>query len=83
MNAIARTPKQLAALLRRARRQANLTQAQLGEKAGLWQETISKIEGGQGATRISTLFELLAALDLELEIKPRSKGAAIDIEDMF
>mgnify|MGYP003675837796 CR=1 FL=1 len=31
----------------------------------------------------ATIFDLLAALDLEIEIKPRSKGSAADIEDVF
>ena len=83
MSQIALTPKQLAAILRRVRRKADLTQARLGEKARLWQETVSKIEGGQGATKIATIFDLLAALDLELEIKPRGKRSAADIEDVF
>ncbi|WP_421708621.1 hypothetical protein [Algihabitans sp.] len=81
MSQIARTPKQLAAILRRVRRKTDLIQARLGEKAGLWQETVSKIEGGPGATKIATIFDLLAALDLE--IKPRGKGSAADIEDVF
>lgn len=83
MKLVARTPKQLAAILRRTRRQAGLTQAQLGEKAGMWQETISKIEGGNTATRMGTLFELLAALDLELVVQERSKGSPMEIEDIF
>ena len=66
-----------------ARRKADLTQARLGEKAGLWQETVSKIKGEQGAMKSAMIFDLLAALDLELEIKPRGKGSAADIEDVF
>lgn len=83
MGQIVRTPKQLGAIIRRARRQADLTQAQLGEKAGLWQETVSRIEGGQGTTRIATILDLLAALDLEIKVEPRRKGSGADIEDVF
>ena len=83
MPQVARTPKQLGAIIRRARRNAKLTQAALGKKAGLWQETVSKIEGGQSAARIGTIFDLLAALNLEIDIQPRSKGSAQDIEDIF
>jgi HTH-type transcriptional regulator/antitoxin HipB len=83
MNDIARTPKHLGAIIRRARRAAGLTQAALGERAGLWQETVSRIENGNGATKLETLFDLLAALDLDLTIGPRSKGSAADIEDIF
>ena len=83
MDQIARTPVQLGAVLRRSRRAAKLSQQMLGEKAGLWQETISKIEAGQKATKIATIFDLLAALDLEMLIQPRTKGSAADIEDAF
>ena len=83
MNHIVRTAKQLGSVIRRIRRLNNLTQAELGEKSILWQETISKIEGGQNTTKIGTIFDLLAALDLEMEIKPRSRGSAMTIEDAF
>ena len=83
MTEIARTPKQIGAAIRRARRATGLSQAQLGEKAGVWQETVSKIENGVGGTKIDTVFDLLAALDLEIQIAPRSKGSAAEIEDVF
>lgn len=83
MEQIARTPDQLGAIIRRRRRAARRTQAELGSIAGLRQETISKIETGQGATRIDTLCDLLAALDLELVVQPRSRAGAGDIEDIF
>lgn len=83
MSQIARTPKQLGEALRRYRTLANLSQTQLAAKAGLRQATISQIEGGQGATRFETLCALLAALDVELIVAPRSKSSAKDIEDIF
>ncbi len=83
MQTIARTPKQVGDALRRTRKLKKLSQAELGEKTNLWQETISKIEAGSDATKIGTLCALLAALDLELVIAPRSKGSADEIEDMF
>ncbi|MGK6319019.1 helix-turn-helix domain-containing protein [Sphingomonas sp. DT-204] len=57
--------------------------AQLADKAGLRQATISQIESGHGATRIETICTLLGALDLELTISPRSKSSSKDIEDIF
>ncbi len=83
MQTIARTPKQIGDALRRVRKLNKMSQAELGEKTSLWQETISKIEGGSEATKIGTLCALLAALDLELVIKPRSKGSADEIADIF
>jgi hypothetical protein len=38
------------------------------------QITISKIENANPAKKLQTLFSLLEALDLESEIKPRSKA---------
>lgn len=83
MTDLARTPKQLGNLIRRARRLRGLSQSQLGDKAGLRQETISLIETGNPATRLATILAVLAALDLELRIQPRAKGADMDIEAIF
>lgn len=74
MNELARDPKQVGNLIRRARKRRAINQQTLGDKAGLRQETISLIENGNPATRLETLFAVLAALDLELQIAPRSKG---------
>lgn len=83
MAQLARTPKQLGEALRRYRTLADLNQSQLAAKAGFRQATISQIEGGHGATKVETLYAVLAALDLELTIAPRSKSSPKDIEDLF
>ena len=74
MNDLARDPKQIGNLIRRARKRQALSQQALGDKAGLRQETISLIENGNPAARIETLLAVLAVLDLEFQICPRSKG---------
>jgi HTH-type transcriptional regulator/antitoxin HipB len=83
MDEIARTPKQIGNALRRQRRRLGLNQTQLGEKTKLRQATISAVEAGEARAQLNTLCLLLAALDLEFVIRPRSKGAAEDIEDVF
>lgn len=83
MTDLARTPQQMGNLIRRARKKRNLNQTQLGDLAGLRQETISLIEAGNPATKLETILAVLAALDLEFRIAPRSKGGAADIEDIF
>lgn len=83
MTDLARTPNQIGNLIRRARRKRGLTQAQLGERAGLRQETISLVENGHPAARLDTILGMLAALDLEFQIVPRSKATATDLEDIF
>jgi HTH-type transcriptional regulator / antitoxin HipB len=82
MSQIVRTTKQIGAALRRARRAENLTQLELGEKASLRQATISDLEKGTRGSRIETLIDVLAALDLELVIRRRSTSDE-RIEDLF
>lgn len=83
MSHIARTAKQVAAAVRRERRQQSLTQAQLGKKIGLRQATISKLEAGEEATLLQTFLDTLTALNLELLIRPRTKTSSSDIENIF
>lgn len=80
---LARTEKQLGAILRRARKQARLTQSDLGKSIHLRQATISRLEAGQPAIQIRTLMWVLAALDLELVVRRRTKSSAADIESIF
>jgi len=68
MTDLARNPQQIGNLVRRTRKKLGLSQRQLGEKTGLRQETI---------------LAVLAAIDLEFRIVPRSKGGAAAIEDIF
>ena len=83
MNQSARTPKQIGAIIRRARRNAGLTQADLGKKIGLRQATISKLEQGGGATQLGTLLDALTALGLEVIIDKRGKTGPPNLEDIF
>ncbi|PSH70389.1 transcriptional regulator [Phyllobacterium brassicacearum] len=80
---IARTEKQLGAIVRRARKQAGLTQGALGEQIHMRQGTVSRLEAGEPAVQLRTLMEALSALNLELVVRPRSKGSAADIEALF
>ena len=83
MKLVARNAKQLGEILRRLRRQKEITQGALGEKTSLRQATISKMEQGEASIRLQTLFDVLTALDLELEVGPRTKTSVKDIEDIF
>ncbi|OED36034.1 transcriptional regulator [Chromatiales bacterium (ex Bugula neritina AB1)] len=83
MTDLARTPKQIGTLVQRARKKMGWNQTELGEKAGLRQETISLIETGNPAARLETILVVLSTLDLEFRIAKRSKGQAADIEEFF
>ena len=81
MSNLARAPKQIGTLIRRNRKRLGLSQSELGERAGLRQETISLIETGNPATRLDTILAVLAALDLEFQMAPRTRKR--DVEDLI
>jgi len=83
MNEMARNTRQLGAVIQRARKQRGWSQGQLAERAGIRQSTVSLIETDDTSARAETIFAILAALDLEMRVVPRSKGAAIDLVDIF
>ena len=83
MEQITRTPKQLGTLLRRRRRELALTQEALATRIHLRQATVSALENSAADSRLATLFDTLSALDLELLVRPRSKGSAREVEELF
>lgn len=83
MKTLARTSRQIGTTIQRTRKQHGWTQAQLAERAGLRQETISIIESGAKPSKLRSILAILAALDLEFTIGPRAKGSESDIEELF
>lgn len=83
MSSIARSSKQLGSLIQQSRKTRNWSQTDLAQRAGLRQEMVSKIEAGQPGSRVASIFDLLAALDLEMTLAPRTKSSSADIEDIF
>jgi HTH-type transcriptional regulator / antitoxin HipB len=61
----------IAKALKQARQANGMSQRALGERVGLPQTHISKIEKGATNIRLATLIELARALDLEVELIPR------------
>jgi len=47
------------------------------------QEKVSVIESGQEGAKLSTIFALLAALNLEITVGERSGKSGKGIEDIF
>lgn len=70
-----RTPQQLGAVLQGYRKSQQLTQAQVGERVGLPQKEISKLELNATHSSLARVFRLLAALDLELVVRARNQKA--------
>ncbi len=67
------TAKQLSNALKDARKQQGLSQTKTASSVGIKQDTVSKFELSSANAQIDTMFKLLSALNLELEIKPRNQ----------
>jgi HTH-type transcriptional regulator / antitoxin HipB len=63
--------RQLAEALKAARKSLGLTQAQVAGRVGLLPKTVSALESDPEASSISSLYKLLAALNLEPVLRPR------------
>ncbi|MEE4296129.1 MAG: helix-turn-helix domain-containing protein [Wenzhouxiangella sp.] len=80
---LVRSPTQLGTALRRFRRERKMTQTELASRAGLRQATVSQAENGLETVKLNTLMDLVRALDLEVVLRPRTKGSHKDIEELF
>jgi HTH-type transcriptional regulator/antitoxin HipB len=66
-----KTPQQLGFVLQGYRKERGLTQKDVGSRVGLAQKAVSKIELESGRAGLRQIFKLLAALELELVVRPR------------
>lgn len=66
-----KTPQQLGSVLQGYRKDQGLTQKSAGAMVGLAQNAVSLIESNPGRAGFARVFKLLAALDLELVVRPR------------
>jgi HTH-type transcriptional regulator / antitoxin HipB len=67
--------------LRDARRERGWTQAELAERSGVAQPTVSNVERAANAVSLDTLLRLLAVLELELAVRPRASNDLAAIWD--
>lgn len=70
----------LGAVIKRQRKAKNLTQTEVGAEINIEQSTLSSVEQGAEGTRLSTLFRILAALDLEMVIRSKNSCQQEDKE---
>ena len=71
MGKIIRSNKDLGAAIRLARKQQNLRQVDVAQKASVRQALVSDIENGATTAKLDTVMRVLAALDLDLSVVPR------------
>ncbi|TKB47984.1 helix-turn-helix domain-containing protein [Ferrimonas sediminicola] len=68
------TPEQLSSFLRDTRSNKNLSQGKVGSKVGIRQTTVSNFEQNPSSSKLDTVFKILSALELELEVRPRGEA---------
>jgi HTH-type transcriptional regulator/antitoxin HipB len=75
MGKVIRSNKDLGAAIRLARKQQNLRQVDVAQKASVRQALVSDIENGVTTAKLDTVMRVLAALDLDLSVVPRRTTA--------
>lgn len=65
----------LAVLLKNLRKQRKLTQRELGERLGISQRMVAKLEASPDASSFGRIFQLLNALDVDIVLRERCSEA--------
>lgn len=78
MTQIATTPQSLGQILARNRKKQKLSQQNISKVTTIGQKSISFAEQGKSGVQIETIFNILAALDLEMVIQPRQGSESIE-----
>ena len=68
-----RSPKELALLVINQRKKLKLSQAAVGKLTGLKQQTISEFEIKPDGTKLSTLFNILSAVNLDIKLAAKDE----------
>ena len=74
MDYLVHTSSQLGQALRARRKVLGMTQTQAGDQVRIKQDTVSKLELDPTSSSIGSLLNLVAALDLELVLRPKGSG---------
>ena len=73
---IVNTPKELANYIKSHRKSKKISQATIADFAGIKQTTVSAFELQNSNISLDTLYRILAATELEIDIRPRQKSEA-------
>jgi len=74
MRKIIRNNIELGEAIRQARKNKDLRQVDVAQKASVRQALISELENGGTTAKLDTVIRVLAALDMDLSIVPRRKA---------
>ena len=71
-----RTPDQLSPIFTAFRKRNNLSQAQLAQRIGVTQQTVSQLERNPGKATVERLLRALAAMEVEMVLQSKYDPAA-------
>jgi len=74
MEKVIRNNKELGEAIRQARKNKDLRQVDVAQRASVRQALVSELENGATTAKLDTVVRVLAALDLDLSIVPRRKA---------
>lgn len=66
--------KELSVLMQNQRLEKSYSQNQVADLASVRQATVSSFESNPANAKLETLFKLLSALDLELDVRPKGQA---------
>ncbi len=69
------SPKELALFVLNQRKKLKLSQSEVGRRVGLKQKTISAFENKPESTKLDTLFQILSAVNLDIEVLGKEEVA--------
>jgi HTH-type transcriptional regulator/antitoxin HipB len=75
-----RSPKELALIVISQRKKLKLSQAEVGRRVGLKQQTISEFEIKPESTKLDTLFHILSAVNLDITTLTKDKLTTTDTQ---
>lgn len=75
------SPRQLANHLKLLRTKNNLTQAQVAERVGLKQATLSNFENNPDTTQLKTVFKIIQALGMSMDISCNDQSSPLSHDD--
>jgi HTH-type transcriptional regulator / antitoxin HipB len=73
---IVHSSQEIAEFIKDRRKRRKFSQSEVGDRVGIKQATVSGFENKPESTKLETLFKLLAALDLELQVVPKEASKA-------
>ena len=68
------SPKELALMVIEQRKKLKLSQADVGKRVGLKQQTISAFENKPASTKLDTLFRILSAVHLDVMLLSKNES---------